>query len=46
VFSQPTSTRIVTTLLKRFPELLSEGARWSGKSQPLRGLSTSGHDPS
>jgi flavin-dependent dehydrogenase len=46
VFSQPTSTRIVTTLLKRFPELLSEGARWSGKSQSLRGLSTSGHDPS
>jgi len=46
VFSRPISTRVVSTLLERFPQLLSEGARWSGKSQPLRGMSASGHAPS
>lgn len=46
IFSQPTSTRIVTTLLERFPQLLSEGARWSGKLQSLRGLSSSDQAPS
>jgi menaquinone-9 beta-reductase len=46
VFTRPIATRIATTLLERFPQLLSEGARWSGKSQPLRGMSTSGQAPS
>jgi flavin-dependent dehydrogenase len=46
VFTRPMSTRIAATLLKRFPQLLSEGARWSGKSQPLRGVSASGQAPS
>jgi menaquinone-9 beta-reductase len=46
VFTRPVSTRIATTMLERFPQLLSEGARWSGKSQPLRGMSTSGPAPS
>jgi flavin-dependent dehydrogenase len=46
VFTRPISTRIATTLLERFPQLLSEGARWSGKSQPLRAMSASGQAPS
>ena len=33
---RPVSTRIVTTLLECCPQLLTEGARWSGKAQPLR----------
>jgi menaquinone-9 beta-reductase len=36
VFTRPVATRIATTLLERFPQLLAEGARWSGKAQPLR----------
>jgi len=36
LFMRPISTRIATTLLERFPQLLTEGARWSGKSTPLR----------
>jgi menaquinone-9 beta-reductase len=46
VFTRPVSTRIATTLLERFPQLLTEGARWSGKAQPLRGMSTYGGAPS
>jgi 2-polyprenyl-6-methoxyphenol hydroxylase-like FAD-dependent oxidoreductase len=42
VFTRPIATRIATTLLERFPQLLAEGARWSGKVQPLHGMSTSG----
>jgi flavin-dependent dehydrogenase len=45
VFTRPVTTRIATTLLERFPQLLAEGARWSGKSQPLRGMSTFGGAP-
>lgn len=37
VFSSPRATRIAATVLEHFPQLLREGARWSGKSQPLRG---------
>ena len=36
LFMRPVSTRIATTLLERFPQLLTEGARWSGKTTPLR----------
>jgi flavin-dependent dehydrogenase len=37
LFMRPASTRIAVTLLKRFPQLLTAGARLSGKAQPLRG---------
>jgi flavin-dependent dehydrogenase len=37
VFMRPVSTRIAVTLLEHFPRLLSEGARWTGKAEPLRG---------
>lgn len=37
LFMRPVSTRIVTGMLERFPRLLSEGARWSGKAEPFRG---------
>jgi hypothetical protein len=46
VFTRPIATRIATTLLERFPQLLAEGARWSGKVQPLRSMSTSHGVPS
>jgi hypothetical protein len=46
VFTRPVATRIATMLLEPFPQLLAEGARWSGKVQPLRGMSTSGGVPS
>jgi menaquinone-9 beta-reductase len=46
VFTRPIATHIATTLLERFPQLLAEGARWSGKVQPLRGRSASGEVPS
>jgi flavin-dependent dehydrogenase len=36
LFMRPVSTRIAVRLLKRFPQLLTEGARWSGKAEPLR----------
>jgi menaquinone-9 beta-reductase len=36
VFMRPVSTRIAATLLEHFPQLLSEGARWTGKAEPLR----------
>jgi flavin-dependent dehydrogenase len=36
VFMRPVSTRIAATLLEHFPRLLSEGARWTGKAEPLR----------
>jgi hypothetical protein len=34
---RPAATRVATRLLERFPQLLTEGARWSGKTDPLRG---------
>jgi flavin-dependent dehydrogenase len=37
LFMRPASTRCAVALLQRFPRLLSEGARWSGKAQALRG---------
>ena len=37
LFMRPASTRVATTLLKRLPQLLTDGARWSGKTEPLRG---------
>ena len=46
VFTRPFATHIATTLLERFPQLLAEGARWSGKVRPFRGMSTSGGVPS
>jgi len=36
VFMRPVSTRIAVTLLEHFPQLLTEGARWTGKAEPLR----------
>jgi len=36
VFMRPVSTRIAATLLGHFPQLLTEGARWTGKAEPLR----------
>ena len=37
IFMRPVSTRIAATLLEVFPKLLTEGARWTGKADPLRG---------
>ena len=37
LFMRPASTRIATTLLDHFPQLLTAGARWTGKAEPLRG---------
>jgi len=36
LFMRPVSTRVSTRLLERFPQLLTAGARWSGKAEPLR----------
>ena len=36
LFMRPVPARIVASLLGRFPQLLTEGARWSGKMEPLR----------
>ncbi len=36
LFMRPVTARIATGLLQRFPQLLTEGARWSGKADPLR----------
>ena len=36
VVMRPASTRIAVALLKHFPRLLTEGARWTGKAEPLR----------
>lgn len=36
VFMRPVSSRIATQLLAYFPRLLTEGSRWSGKTEPLR----------
>ena len=36
LFMRPVSTRIAVRLLKHLPQLLTEGARWSGKAEPLR----------
>ena len=38
LFMRPVSTCIVSGLLECFPQLLAEGARWSGKAEPLRGV--------
>ena len=46
IFMRPVSTRIAATLLERFPRLLTEGARWTGKAEPLRGTRTFGRAPS
>ncbi|WP_031596943.1 NAD(P)/FAD-dependent oxidoreductase [Ferrovum myxofaciens] len=35
LFMRPLTSRIVTGGLERFPRLLTEGARWSGKAEPL-----------
>lgn len=37
LFMRPVTTRMATQLLARFPQLLTEGARWSGKAEALRG---------
>jgi flavin-dependent dehydrogenase len=36
LFMRPASTRIAIRLLERYPQLLTAGARWSGKAEPLR----------
>jgi flavin-dependent dehydrogenase len=36
VFMRPGPTRVAATLLEHFPGLLTEGARWTGKAEPLR----------
>ncbi len=35
LFMRPLTTHIVTGWLERFPRLLTEGTRWSGKADPL-----------
>ena len=35
LFMQPASARIATALLERLPHLLTMGARWSGKIDPV-----------
>jgi menaquinone-9 beta-reductase len=37
IFMRPVSARIAATLLEVFPKLLTEGARWTGKADPLHG---------
>ena len=37
VFMRPSTTGIAVALLRSFPSLLTRGASWSGKAQPLRG---------
>ena len=39
LFMRPLPTRIAMALLEHIPLLLTEGARWSGKSAPLRAAS-------
>jgi menaquinone-9 beta-reductase len=46
VFTRPIATRIATALVERFPQLLSQGARWSGKTQTLRLMRGSSRIPS
>jgi flavin-dependent dehydrogenase len=38
VFMRPLTTGIAVALLRSFPGLLTRGASWSGKAQPLRGV--------
>ena len=38
LFMRPASTRVASALLGRLPQLLTAGARWSGKADALRGL--------
>ena len=40
LFMRPMTSRMVTGWLERFPRLLTEGARWSGKAEPLHGART------
>jgi hypothetical protein len=37
LFIRPISTRIAARMLERVPQLLTRGARWSGKADRLRG---------
>ncbi|MBK7471489.1 MAG: FAD-dependent monooxygenase [Betaproteobacteria bacterium] len=37
LFMRPESARIATAVLERIPLLVTAGARWSGKTRPLRG---------
>jgi flavin-dependent dehydrogenase len=36
LFMRPVPARIAARLLERFPQFLTEAARWSGKAEPLR----------
>ena len=36
LFMRPVPARIATRFLERFPQFLTEAARWSGKAEPLR----------
>jgi len=38
LFMRPASTRIAVATLRRFPQLLTDGSGWSGKTEPLRSL--------
>jgi flavin-dependent dehydrogenase len=46
LFMRPVPTRAATALLVRFPQLLAEGARWTGKAQPLRRMRSFDRAPS
>lgn len=37
LFMRPATARVATRVLERVPQLLTAGARWSGKTRPLRG---------
>jgi hypothetical protein len=37
LFMRPICTRIAAGMLERVPHLLTQGARWSGKADRLRG---------
>jgi flavin-dependent dehydrogenase len=36
LFMRPLSTRMAVAVMERFPSVLTLGARWSGKAEPLR----------
>jgi flavin-dependent dehydrogenase len=36
LFMRPVPARVATGFLERFPQFLTEAARWSGKAEPLR----------
>lgn len=46
LFMRPVATRIAMALLGRFPQLLAEGARWTGKAEPLRPMRSFDRTPS